>query len=939
MRAFWLSLFTLIVCLSFAQTVIPEGQMLLPQDENILSGVLENGIKYYIVENSQPANLAELRLYVDVGSIVEDDDQVGLAHFTEHMAFNGTKHFDRTEVVDYLTSIGMGFANGLNAMTSYDFTMYQLKIPTDNKEQLDKGFLILSDMAHNVSFLPDELESERGVIIEEWRMGQNAQSRISDKVSKVRFAGSRYADRAPIGTYEILTTFTRDEIVRFYEDWYRPDLQSVVVVGDLPQEEALALVEKHFAHIPPHENPRPRETYRVPDFPEARAVVATDPEYPYSTITASWTREDKSLKTYEDFYLQLHETLFFDMLNARLGELSQSENPPFSMAYGYSGSMLKGLNSTDLMAYAATGKNREALSTLLTEAERVRLHGFTMSELDRSKTRVIRQLERAVEQSSTRESSAITWQIFSGLSGDDAIMSPQQSLDLGLLMMGMVNLDYINRLVDELITEENLTITYTANEGVDITHPTEEQLLAVYSEVLDTEIEPYEDKEVVQDLMEEKPEPGKIVKRKTRKKSGIEEWTLSNGAKVYLKKTDFKKDEILFRAQSPGGYTRYDADKTYTARLLEDYLSSSGVGEFDSTELGRIRTGKIANVLPYVSRNFEGMSGQASPKDLEFMFELAHEYATNARFDQKSLNSFINRNRPFYENLASNPERAFFNSLNEHSECHHPMSGSIDVDKLDALTLEDLQDIYNDRFADFSDFRFFFVGNFDEELMEEYVETYLASLPKVRRKDKIVDAKIRKFKGKHEVRFSKGASESAQVAHMTNGRIRQNDKNRSRIDAMLTVLNEKLRENIREELGGVYVVQAWQSYSQHPKEEYEITIYMACSPENVDELNEALFETIECVRKGDFDQSYVDSAKLVLKKRYEENISQNRYWQANIINNVLDRKKIDGFLNMQKRYDKINKRTVVRAAKKYLNFGKNKLTVIMVPEKSAITEE
>lgn len=942
MRAFWLSLFTLFICLSFAQIVappvMPEGQMQLPQDEDILTGTLENGIKYFIVENSMPANRAELRLYVDVGSIVEDEDQVGLAHFTEHMAFNGTKHFDRTEVVDYLTSIGMGFANGLNAMTSFDFTMYQLKIPTDNKEQLDKGFLILSDMAHNVSFLPDELESERGVIIEEWRMGQNAQSRISDKVSKVRFAGSRYADRSPIGTYEILSTFTRDEIVRFYEDWYRPDLQSVIVVGDLPKEEALALVKKHFAHIPPHENPRTRETYRVPDFPEARAVVATDPEYPYSTITASWARADKSLKTYEDYYLQLHESLFFDMLNARLTELSQSEDPPFSFAYGYSGSMLKGMTSTDLMAYTAAGKNREALKTLLTEAERIRQHGFSLSELERSKTRVLRQMERAVEQSSTRESSAIVWQIFAGVSGDDAIMSAQQDLDIAALMMGMVNLDLINRIVDELITEDNLTISYTANEGAGITHPTEEELLAVYSEVSASEIMPYEDREVSRPLMEEKPKAGKITKRKTHKKSGIKEWTLSNGAKVYSKKTDFKKDEIRFVAKSPGGYSRYDVDKSYVARQLEDYLHSSGVGEMDKTELSRILTGKIASASPYVGRYYEGMGGHASPKDLEVMFELIHEYSTNPRFDQVSLNSHINRSRAFYENQASDPQTAFSDALREYSANHHPMAGATKVEHLEALNLEDLQAVFEDRFADFSDFSFFFVGNFDEELLEEYVKTYIASLPKLKRKDKIVDAKIRKFKGINIARFTKGSSESAQVAHATTGKICLRDANRSKIEAMLLVLNERLREDIREEMGGVYVVQAWQGYEQHPKDEYEITIYMACAPENVDELNAAIFETVESVRRGDFDTSYVDAAKQVLKKRYEENLSKNNYWLGHIVNNVYGREKIDAFLNMDARYDKINKKIVAKTAKKYLRFDKNRLTVIMVPENGAATE-
>lgn len=288
MRKIWLSLLSMVVGIAFAQLPPQIAELPLPNDPDILVGTLENGITYYIMQNPKPANRAELRLFIDAGSILEDEDQKGLAHFTEHMAFNGSQNFEKSEVVDYLASIGMGFANGLNAMTSYDFTMYQLKIPTDNQEQLEKGFLILSDMAHQVSFSPEELERERGVIIEEWRMGQNAQSRVSDAVSKVRFAGSRYAERTPIGTYDTLTSFGRDEIVRFYQDWYRPDLQSVIVIGDLPKEESLSLVEKYFASIPPKENARPREIFTVPSYPEARAVVATDPEFPYSIITASW---------------------------------------------------------------------------------------------------------------------------------------------------------------------------------------------------------------------------------------------------------------------------------------------------------------------------------------------------------------------------------------------------------------------------------------------------------------------------------------------------------------------------------------------------------------------------------------------------------------------------------------------------------------------------
>lgn len=934
MRAVITSILLLLISFAFAQLPEQLYNIPLPNDPSVLIGTLDNGIRYYIIENARPANRAELRLFVDAGSILEDEDQLGLAHFTEHMAFNGTKHFERSEVVDYLGSIGMGFANGLNAMTSYDFTMYQLKIPTDNKEQLEKGFLILSDMANKVSFLEDELERERGVIIEEWRMGQNAQSRISEKVMKVKFAGSRYAERTPIGTYDILSTFTRDEIVRFYKDWYRPDLQSVIVVGDIQKEEALALIKKYFADIEPVENPRVKEEFPVPNYPEARAVVATDPEYPYSTITASWSRERKDIKTIGDYFEELHEELFFAMLNARLEELSKQEDPPFSFAYGYSGSMLKGLASTDLMAYTASGKNREALRVLLTEAERIRRFGFQSSELARAKTKLLRQMQRQVEESSTRESDAIVWSIFSSLTDDSVILSAEQELELCTQLLNFVQIEAINSVVDELITLENLTISYTANDNPEIKHPTEAQLLQVYEEVLYSNIAPYEDTVVSQSLMEKKPKAGSIVKKKTYPKSEIREWTLSNGLKVYSKKTNFKSDEILYSAKSPGGYSRYSAADAYTAMQLGDYLSSSGLAEFDANELTRILSDKVVRSSLNVTTYHEGFSGSASPRDLEVLFQLIHLQATGARFDQKSLNSYINRTRPFLENVARDPSQAFFDSLSVYTNNHHPLDKAIGVEELEALKIEDLERIYRDRFADFGDFSFFFVGNFDEELFEEYVCTYLASLPKARRKDKIVDAGIRAFTGRSEYHFKKGSSESAQVAHITNGKIKLSDKNRTSISGMLLVLNEKLRENIRENLSGVYAIQAWQNFERYPFEQYKMYIYTACSPERVEELNKAIFATVDSLKMGLFDQKYVDAAKEVLKKRYEESISQNRYWLNNMMNNVLGDEDIDAFQNYLSLYEKIDKKSIQKDAQKYLNFDKKRLTLVMRPEVS-----
>lgn len=939
MKVYWLCI--LLIAFSFLNAQLPPelADQPLPMDPEVLYGTLENGIKYYIVQNAKPKNIAELRLYIDAGSVLEDEDQRGLAHFTEHMAFNGTEHFEKSEVVDYLASIGMGFANGLNAMTSYDFTMYQLKIPTDNREQLEKGFLILSDMAHSVAFEPEELERERGVIIEEWRMGQGANERVSKKVSEVTFAGSRYANRTPIGSHDVLTSFGRDEIVRFYNDWYRPDLQSVLVIGDLPKEDALALVQEHFGNIPASENPRPREIFTVPDHPEPRAVVATDAEFPYSIISADWSVEPGSFQTVGDFYQSLHRSLFFTMLNSRLEELTKTEDPPFSFAYGSSGSRLKGLSQTSLAAYTGEGKNLSALQVLLTEAERVRTHGFLPSEFERAKINYLRLLEANVEQRSTKESRALVWDFFDTLMNGDVPMSEEHVLMLATQLIDGVQLQNINALVDDYITEDNLTISYQSIDKEGMVHPSPEQLLRVHSEVIASDIPAYEDIQITEPLMAEIPNPGKITRRKLHKASGIQEWTLSNGIKVFSKKTDFKADEVLFSAYSPGGSSRYDAESAKHAQLLGSFVNDGGVGDFDSNSLTRMMTGKIANLYLNVGTYNEGFTGSASPKDMEILFQLLYQTGTIARFDQKDLNSFITRMKPWLENKGTNPEQVFSDSLQSLTYNNHPMMQPLDLENLNSMELTSLKAMYNDRFGNYGDFSFFFVGNFDQKLLEEYSAIYLANLPVQKRKDRIVDAGIRTVRGIKESRFAKGSSESAYVAHVTADSFKLNDDNKTQMSAMLMVLNEKLRENIREHMSGVYAIQAWQGYIDQPKQEYTISIWMSCSPERVDELNEAIFATIDSIKAGAFEDRYVISSKAVLEKRYEENIYQNRYWMNNMLSNASANIKLDSFLDHPDRYARIDKKTITKAARKYLNFDNTKLSVIMVPEKSALNKE
>ncbi|HNQ43106.1 MAG TPA: pitrilysin family protein, partial [Candidatus Cloacimonadota bacterium] len=563
----------LLVLLSIALIAVSNlsaqlEQIPLPQDPNLITGQLANGLTYYIMRNAKPEKIAELRLFVEAGSVNEDEDQLGLAHFTEHMAFNGTKNYQKSEVVDYLSSIGMGYYNGLNAMTSYDFTMYQLKIPTDNKEQLGKGFHILSDMAYQLSFDPEEIERERGVIIEEWRMGQNANSRVNDILNKVRYAGSRYAQRSPIGTYEVLSTFKHETLKRFYQDWYRPDLQSVVVIGDFDPDEILALIEQYFGVIPARVNPRPVQDFPVPDFPQPRAVVATDPEFPYAMIQASWKRESKAFATLADFSRELTESLCFMMLNDRFGEISLGENPPYTMAVSHSDNMLKGLANTNLFAITGEGKILQALRVLISEAERVRTHGFVQSEFDRAKTKLLSQMEKQVLEMNTRDSDNLVWELFDTLTHGEVYVGPQQSLQLTQALLQMIDINLVNAVIDELITEENLTVSYASNDRPGMQHPTEAELLAVVNEVKAAEIEAYEDNEINEPLLETIPLPGSITSEIRYPRSGICKWVLSNGITVFAKQTGFKADEILFTAKSPGGRSAYTPEQMIAAQIL-----------------------------------------------------------------------------------------------------------------------------------------------------------------------------------------------------------------------------------------------------------------------------------------------------------------------------------------------------------------------------------
>ncbi|HQC31498.1 MAG TPA: insulinase family protein [Candidatus Cloacimonas sp.] len=932
MKRIYLGLILICCILNLGAIIPPEyASYPLQQDPEVISGTLDNGLKYYIKQNAKPEKRLELRLYINAGSIVEDDDQRGLAHFVEHMAFNGTKNFPRTEMVDYLTSIGMGYHNGLNGGTSYDYTVYEFKLPTDDENKMRKGISILSDIAWQVSFEPSEIERERGVIQEEWRLGQSAQQRIQDQIDKVRFAGSRYAERNPIGTIENIKTFKPESLIRYYQDWYRPDLETVFIVGDCDPQKMESLVKEYFGIIPKRENPRPRLSYPVPDNIEPRAVTVLDKEQPYTMLRSTWKVKTAPVTDLISLYNEMKQDLFFTMVNSRLQELSQQPDPSFSYAYMYNTNWLQGFNATDCIMIANEGRSEDAFRTLITELARIRQYGYQSAELERAKQIMIRQAEKWVADKPTMDSEDVIWELLNAVMSGDTIISAEFYEQMLKGLINEIALSEVNDIVDDVITSENLTLSLAGTDKPGANYPSQEELLAIYHQAITQELEPWEDITVNEPLLETIPQPGKINKEKVFPKSGIKQWKLSNGVTIYSKKTDFKADEVILVAQSPGGKAKLKPEDYKAAEIITQYFDVSGFGNFDAPALQKALAGKIVYVYPTISTYYEGWRGSCSPQDLELMFQLLYQYNYAPRFNEEAFSTAVASTRAWIQNRLLEPSNAFFDTLFVLMFNNHPLKRNLHPEELDSITLKQIKDIFQERFGDYTDFTFYVVGNFDEEQLKNYCQTYLANLPVKGRKEKMTDVGIRAFTGKKEIIFNKGTERSF-VSNVTNNKASISPQNNVQQSALQMIAYEKLRENVRENMSGAYVVEIQSSYDYMPEPGIFTFTWMGCNPDRARELNAATFATLDSLKNGLFADKYIESTKTTLHKKYEENIKSNRYWVTNMSENISHNLPIDCFLDYPALYDKLNKKAITKTAKQYYVFDKSLLSVYMFPE-------
>ncbi len=913
----------------------------IPFDNTVKTGVLPNGIKYYIRKNARPEKRVELRLAINAGSILEDKDQLGLAHFMEHMAFNGTKNFKKNELVSYLQSIGVKFGADLNAYTSFDETVYILPIPSDKKDILDKGFQVLEDWAHNVTFDHEEIDKERGVIMEEWRSRTGVQDRIQKVTLPKMFKGSQYPDRLPIGDTGIIKTFKYDVIKRFYKDWYRADLMGVMVVGDIDVAEMEEKIKFHFGRIAKPTNPRTRPNFEIPDHSTTEIAIATDKEQAFGQVQLMYKKDGKKMKTLGDYRQKLVYDIYNQMLNARLQELTKTPEPPFLFGFtGYGQIGLGFKNAYQSFAQVSETGAMLGLKTLLLENKRVVEHGFVASELERAKQEVLKNFEKQYNERNKTESGRLVGEYVQHFLEEEPVPGIEFEFDFAKKVVATINLDEINPLAKKWITDENRVVVIVLPEKDNVKVPKEAEVRALLDEIKSISVSPYQDKVITEPLMSKMPTAGKIVKEK--KLAGIDatEYTLSNGVKVVLKKTTFKDDEVRLSAFAKGG-TSLATDKEFiSAQYADDLINEMGVSKFSSNDIEKMMTGKNVDINPYISETGQGFFGNASPKDLESMFQMIYLYNTDVRKSTEDFKSYVTKNSALYKNLMNNPQFFFIGEVAKVMSQNHPRAqGLPKAEDLEKINIDEAMAFYKARFADASGFTYVFVGNFDEQKIKPLIETYIASLPSKGKKETFKDLGIRPPKGIVEKSITKGKDPRSNVMIAITDDLK-NPKDGYYIRMLAEVLTIKLIENLREEKGGVYGTRASASITTEPRKSYSVTVNFTCAPENVTKLTNAVYEEIEKIQKNGPTQVDLDKVKETQRRDIEKNVKENNYWLNGLRRIYTDKADPKGLLeaSARQRIDALTIQDIQKASKKYLDLKKNRINFTMIPETPAPTE-
>jgi zinc protease len=907
----------------------------IPFDIHTTKGVLKNGLTYYVKSNSTPKNRAELMLVVSAGSVLEDADQLGLAHFCEHMNFNGTKNFPKNDLIKYFESIGMEFGPEINAYTNFDETVYMIKIPLDKEEYLQKGLQVLYDWAAQVTDSDEEIEKERGVVHEEWRGGQGAEKRMLNQWLPVFLKDSKYAQRLPIGDPKIIDNCKPEVLRRFRKDWYRPDLQAIIAVGDFDKTKIINLIKEKFSAIPVPVNPRKKEISPIPRYPETLVKIVTDKEATYSGATVYIKQPMELDLTIKGYRTTMVNSLYNQMINLRLSELAQKENPPFVMGQAEYGSLIGPSDVYYSTAITHPGKIQVGLKAVLLENERVKKFGFNQSELDRTKSAAMKYMETAFNNKDKRESMSLAQEFTRNfLMRQEPTPGIEVEYQYYKQFMPTITLEEINASAKKWLNAENRVVVVTAPELAANPAPTEAEIRSVLVEAEGQKIEQYADVTSSEPLMKAIPIPGKVILEKKITSVDATEWTLSNGAKVVYKKTDFKDDEILFTAYSLGGWSLYGQSDNMSASIAATIMDLSGLADYNSTTLRKMLAGKVVNVTPMLKMLTQGLEGSSNVSDLETCLQAINLYFTKPRFDESAFSSYITKMHSQLDNNTVSPERAFADTFKWTTSGHHPRMKPLTKDMLDEAKFSRITQIAKERYANPGAFTFIFVGKIDPVKFKPLVEKYIASLTNGQKAEKWVDLGVHKPNGVVEKIVYKGKEPKSIQYIQFHGKLNYASKELMEIDALGKILTTRLLESIREDKSSVYYIGAQPGMVKFPHPEFEMNIYYGTAPEKVKDLKTSVFAIIKDLVVNGPKQEEVDKAREKIKRERETNLRENNYWSTTLKSYYLnmngDFKSFDEFTGA---VQALNVQSLKSAAVRTFDF-KNFTSVALMPEKS-----
>ena len=925
------------------EEAMQQAMAALPNDPAVRIGHLDNGLTYYIRHNELPAQRAEFYLATNVGAIQEEPDQDGLAHFLEHMCFNGTEHFPEKGILDYLRSIGAEFGRNINASTGFEETQYMLNnIPVQRETVVDTCLMILCDYAHFVNNDPAEIDKERGVIIEERRQRRNAQWRTMERSLPYYFKGTKMENCTLIGRQESLETFKPESLVNFYRTWYHPDMQAVVVVGDVDVDRTEAKIKEIFSVIPKCENPKAKEHLKVPDNQEPIVGIITDPETTVPTVEMIWKSEampEQFNPTVIGQTQDLLKMLIGRIMAERFADIvSQPDSPYLEGIVDISSLIYEDIDA--VMGEVALKEDNilPGFKAFYTEVERMKRFGFADDELERAKTDILTAFENAVNKAPTRRNPQFIGPILSNFFDKQPILEPETELQLGKQLLASINAQVLSMLAAQMITDENLIVLYSGPEKEGIATPTADQLLQVIAEVKASEIKPLEGEEIASEFLNPALLKGSKVKKTAKAIYGATQWTLKNGVKVIVLPTDYTKDQILLNLNKDGGLSLVSNEDmpSMDQNIFALYQSNTGVAGFSGTQVSKMLTGKSVSVTPYIGQLETGIRGTSTQKDLETAFQLLYLYWMDPRFDPKEYENGIQQLKAILPNLQNQPTYKLQTEMYKTLYGDHPRRQMISAETLEKANLETLEKVYRSLFSDIAGATMTIVGDVDLETLKPLVEKYIGSLPKGKKAAKWVDTHEDIVKGRVENIFAVDMqTPKSTVLQVWTADMPYTELDAAALDVVSYILDIRYTNSLREDEGGTYGASTAAQINRRPKEQALIQVTFDCRPSVCDKLRSLAIEGIRDLAENGPTDEEMDNAVKNLRKNIPENRVNNAYWRNSI--EIHERYGEDRDAAREAAINALTKETVRQTLQRILAQD-NLIELVMKPANTAETE-